>query len=127
MSLKKFTRIFIFVVFLGISLSAIHNLPLTRVEAQDCGTDLQCQIDQIQREIDALSPAHEKNKEELAGLKKQLDDLNKRLGAIANQLKKLQAEINQREEDLAFAQAIFEEKANNHYKFLRLYDPLLPF
>jgi len=35
--------------------------------------------------------------------------------------------IEKREEDLAYAQEIFEEKTNSHYKFIRLYDPVLPF
>lgn len=118
-----FLKLLIIVVFL-----AAASIYLTKnTKAQDCGADLDCQISQIQREIDALSPAHEKNKGDLAALQKQLSDLNKRISSISTQLKNLKAEIAQREEDLAFAQEIFEEKASNHYKFLRLYDPLLPF
>ena len=119
---------FLRVLLLLISLLIIGFLSLgMTARAQDCGADIDCQIAQIQKEIDALSPAHEKNKQELANLKKQLADLNKRIASLSSQLKKVQSEINQREEDLAFAKAIFEEKANNHYKFIRLYDPLLPF
>jgi len=33
----------------------------------------------------------------------------------------------QREEDLGYAQVLFEEKTKNHYRFIRLYDPLMPF
>ena len=32
-----------------------------------------------------------------------------------------------REEDLAFTKEIFDEKAKEHYTFLRLYDPITPF
>ena len=112
----------LFLVFGFKSLTNFYPLP---AQAQDCGTDLQCQIDQIQREFDALSPAHEKNKEELAKLKKQLSDLNKKIASISNQLKTLQAEIAQREEDLAYAQRILDEKALSQYIDSRLYDPVL--
>ena len=39
----------------------------------------------------------------------------------------LQKQIKGREEDLAFAKEIFDQKTQSHYKFLRLYDPLIPF
>ncbi len=89
--------------------------------------DIDYCLDVIDKELKALEPAHEYNKKELASLRKQLDSLNKRITGISTQLDNLQVEIIQREEDLAFAQEIFELKTNNHYKFLRLYDPLLPF
>jgi peptidoglycan hydrolase CwlO-like protein len=99
-----------------------------RVRAFECpATDYDCQINQIQKEIDALSPAHERNKKELADLKKQLDNLKTRIANLSDQLKDLEKDILQREEDLAYTRRIFEEKTNNHYKFVRLYDPLLPF
>lgn len=84
-------------------------------------------LQKIQQEIDALKPAHEYNKKELADLKAQLASLDKRINALSSQLLVVEKDINQREEDLAFAQEIFEIKTNNHYKFIRLYDPLLPF
>jgi len=97
------------------------------VRAQDCGADLDCQISQIQREIDALSPAHEKNKQDLSTLRSQLSSLSKKISAMSLQLKNTQSEIGGREEDLAYAKRIFEEKAESQYRFIRLYDPLLPF
>jgi len=100
---------------------------LFAVHAQDCGSDLNCQIDQIQREIDALSPAHEQNKTELSNLRNQISSLNKKIDGISLQLKNTQTEILEREEDLGFAKALFEEKTKNHYRFLRLYDPMMPF
>ena len=112
-------KILLIVVCLAIG---YWSLAISRVSAQDCGADLDCQ-----REIDALSPAHEKNKEELAGLKKQLSDLTARINKISGQLKSLEGEIAGREDDLAFAQRIFEEKAVSQYKFSRLYDPIVPF
>lgn len=102
-------------------------LPFAFVSAQDCGSDIDCQIAQIQREIDALSPAQEKNKQDLASLRKQMADLGKRISSLSLELKKVEANIAGREEDLAYASRIFEEKTQSHYKFLRLYDPILPF
>lgn len=77
--------------------------------------------------INAYAPAQEKNKQDLANLRSQLADISKRITLFSNQLKKTEAEIKNREEDMAYAQKIFEEKTQDHYKFLRLYDPLLPF
>ncbi len=84
-------------------------------------------LQKIQQEIDALKPAHEYNKKELADLKEQLASLDKRINALSSQLLVVERDIDQREEDLAFAREVFEIKTNNHYKFIRLYDPLLPF
>lgn len=98
------------------------------VLAQNCpATDYDCQIAQIQREIDALKPAHERNKEELANLKKQLSDLERRIAALSVKLKETEWDIEKREEDLAYAQEIFNQKASSHYRFLRLYNPILSF
>lgn len=118
---------YIFISFLVLfSLFFVSKSPLISF-AQDCGADLNCQIDQIQREIDALSPAHEKNKTELTGLRNQVASLNKRIDGVSALLLKNEVDIQQREEDLGFAQILFEEKTKNHYRFIRLYDPLMPF
>lgn len=96
--------------------------------ATQCPTsDFDCQIAEIQREIDALTPAHENNKKELTNLNSQITNLKARISAISGQLNQLKIEIGEREEDLAFAKSVFEDKASSHYKFLRSYDPLLPF
>ena len=115
-----------FTIFIVLAFSIWH-LAFNIAKAQDCGTDLDCQISQIQREIDALSPAHEKNKQELADLRSKIKDLGNRIKTITNQLKQIEIEIENREEDLVFAQKIFEEKAVSQYKFSRLYDPITPF
>ncbi|HCC08527.1 TPA: hypothetical protein DEP81_00875, partial [Candidatus Woesebacteria bacterium] len=93
----------------------------TFVKAQVCGTDLDCQISQIQKEIDALSPAQEKNKQDLAALNKQIADLNLKISKLTSQLKSLEVQISGREKDLVYTKAIFDEKAKDHYTFLRLY------
>ncbi len=118
------TLLFFVAVF---SFLLLSKSPIYNILAQDCGSDLQCQIDQIQREIDALSPAQENNKKELEGLNTQLADLQKRISGLSSQLNNLAKEIESRQEDLAFTKEIFNEKTGNHYKFLRVYDPLMPF
>jgi len=107
----------------------IYLSPFTFLaEASHCpDSDYDCRIAEIQREIDALSPAHEYNKGELAGLRTQIKNLSARISAISAELVVLEEDITRREEDLAYARRIFEEKTANHYRFLRLYDPLLPF
>ena len=115
---------------LAISIFLIFSflfLTFTFVKAQDCGTDLDCQISQIQKEIDALSPAQEKNKQDLTALNKQIADLNFKISKLTSQLKSLEIQISSREKDLVYTKAIFDEKAKGHYTFLRLYDPITPF
>ena len=112
-----------FIVFLGTTYSV-----LSTSFAQECPTtDYDCQIAQIQRDINAISPAQEKNKLDLAALNKQLADLNTKITKLTSQLKNLETQILGREEDLAFTKEIFDEKAKEHYTFLRLYDPITPF
>lgn len=98
------------------------------IRAQQCpATDYDCQISQIQKEIDALAPAQEKNKKDLSALRNQINSLNKRITDISAQLKNIESEIKQREEDLAFTYEVFDEKAKKHYAFIRFYDPIAPF
>ncbi len=125
-STNKNLKIFLVLGFsLFLILASRFQIP---VGAQDCpASDYDCQIAEIQREINALSPAQEKNKTELAALRKQISDLTAKINKISSQLKKTEASIQKREEDLAFVKRIFEEKARNHYTFLRLYDPITPF
>ena len=85
------------------------------VFAQDCGANLDCQIAAIQKEIDALTPAHENNKAELSELNKQIVSLKAKIAAISGQLSDLEAEILVREEDLIYTRRIFNEKASSHY------------
>jgi peptidoglycan hydrolase CwlO-like protein len=119
--MSKF-KILVSLIFLSVFL-----LTFTLIKAQDCGSDFQCQIDQIQREIDSLSPAQEKNKQDLADLRAKITDLNKKITNFTNQITKTESNIKTREKDLGNAKILFEEKTRIHYKFLRLYDPILPF
>lgn len=104
------------------------SLNLKVAFATDCpDTDYDCQIAEIQKEIDALTPAHNKNKEELASLNKQISGIKKQITGLSSQLDALEVDIANREEDLAYAKAIFDEKTQKHYRFLRTYDPISPF
>ncbi len=133
MTMSKLTKHFsllLVLVLLFISTIFLNNFSLASAEP-NCDNpgsgDLDYCIEKIQQEIDALKPAHEYNKQELANLRTELNSLNKQINGISAQLTTVENNIDQREEDLAFAQEIFEAKANSHYKFLRLYDPILPF
>lgn len=111
-----------FVVFLVLS----HFL--TFVYASNCpATDYDCQIAEIQKEIDALSSAHENNKQELSSLQKQFASLKTRISQISTELVSVSKRIADREDDLAYTKEVFEEKADSHYRFIRTYDPILPF
>lgn len=124
---SQFSKFFVALLIIVTSL-VIGNWKLViPALGQDCGTDLDCQIAQIQKEISAISPAQEKNKTELSNLNKQISDLNYRIGKLGTQLKNLEGQIAGREEDQVFTKKVFEEKAKNHYTFMRLYDPLTPF
>lgn len=120
----KFSK---FVYLLLIIFVLWNFLPITFSNAQDCGSDLQCQIDGIQREIDALTPAHQKNKNDLNSLRTQIVSLNKKIETLSLQIKKNESSIKVREADLADSKIHFEEKTKNSYIFLRLYDPIMPF
>jgi SpoIID/LytB domain protein len=83
--------------------------------------------DQLQSLINLYLPAQTTNKKNLASLQSQLDNINKRISALTKQLQVLSANITKREEDAAYTKEIFDEKAADQYKFLRLYDPITPF
>ncbi len=121
--MKKVLSIF-FVLFL-------FFVPWRSLAEPDCNNPTYGEIDyclsKIQGEIDALTPAHENNKKELSDLNRQLTSLKNQIAGISNQLDRVEVEIRQREEDLAYAREVFNVKTNNHYRFLRTYDPLLPF
>lgn len=82
---------------------------------------------QLQNIINQYLPAQNTNKKNLAGLQSQLSNINSRISALATQIKILTANISKREEDVAYTQEIFNQKAKDQYTFLRLYDPITPF
>jgi peptidoglycan hydrolase-like amidase len=131
--LRVFLFIFFFLVAVGWSLATttlavsesdcLNKSPqeLTQGEMDECINTI------LPRILSAYAPAQEKNKAELANLNKQLASLNTRINGLSAQLKIVASEISKREEDLAYTREIFNEKAKNHYTFLRIYDPISPF
>jgi len=123
---KYFTDILLFFILFFFLFLFVKSVGF--ISAEGCASsDYDCQIAEIQREIDARLPAHEKNKEDLAELRTQLTNISKKITSIQSQLKKFESDIKLREEELAYTRKIFEEKTVNQYKSLRLYDPILPF
>lgn len=123
-------------VFSLLFLILTYTLLLSRSPAlltaePDCNNpaigDIDFCLAKIQQEIDALKPAHEYNKKELSDLRTQINGLTAKINALSKQLIKTESDIKGREEDLAYAQKIFEEKTKNHYKYLRFYDSFQAF
>lgn len=112
-----------------LSLFVIWNLSfvIPALAGHCASSDYDCQISEIQREIDALAPAHETNKKELTNTRNQVNSLTNRIATLSKQLDSTQKDIANREKDLSHTQDVFEAKSVSHYKFIRLYDPLLPF
>src|SRR3989337_2597692 len=129
---KKIRSTLGFTLALTLLLLTTYYLQLTTISAEpNCDSpgpgDIDFCLSRIEQEINALKPAHEYNKKELSDLKVQVTSLEKRIAGLSNQLVVKEKDINAKEVDLEFAQKIFEEKTESHYKFLRLYDPILPF
>ncbi|OGM34528.1 hypothetical protein A3D01_03235 [Candidatus Woesebacteria bacterium RIFCSPHIGHO2_02_FULL_39_13] len=129
---KKIRSTLGFTLALTLLLLTTYYLQLTTISAEpNCDSpgpgDIDFCLTRIEQEINALKPAQEYNKKELSDLKTQLASLEKRINGLSTQLTINQNDIENREEDLAYAQEIFEEKANNHYRFIRFYDPIAPF
>ena len=119
---------FIFTAFLGIFFSLFSFFAFAEPDCESPGPgDFDYCIEKIQNEIDALKPAHEYNKQELTDLKDKIKSLEGRIISISSQLSLVEKDILEREEDLAYTREIFREKTGNHYRFIRLYDPVLPF
>lgn len=94
---------------------------LTQSEMDECISVI------LPRIASAYAPAQEKNKAQLASLKKQIDSLSQRVISISTQLKSLEQEIGNREVKLVYTNEIFNVKVANDYKRRRLYDPITPF
>src|SRR3972149_11849174 len=121
-----FVSVFLFILF-----TSNYSLVTFLSAEPDCNNpsigDIDFCLDKIQKEIDALKPAHDYNKKELSDLRVQVSSLSSRITALTKQLTKTESDIQSREEDLAYAQKIFEEKTKYHYKFLRFYDSFQAF
>lgn len=84
-------------------------------------------IAEIEREVGALRPAHEKNKEELATLKKQLAGFQAQIKNLNLRLNQLAQNIAKREEDLALQEELLEQRIRSYYVRSRQYSPILVF
>ncbi|MBI3290140.1 SpoIID/LytB domain-containing protein [Candidatus Microgenomates bacterium] len=113
------------VFFLYIVHSHLYIRPAS---ASHCpATDYDCQIKEIQDEIDALSPAQQKNQQELANLNKQITDIKRRVAGIKSELNDLETDIKTREEDLGLQQELLNVRARSLYIRSRLNSPILIF
>jgi SpoIID/LytB domain protein len=136
-NLKSISKILKLIVFVIAAAFAICLPPFNLVKAEiDCQNanpsgfsagDAQYCADQLQNLINLYLPAQTTNKRNLANLQSQLNDINNRISALTKQLKILSDNITSREEDVAYTQEIFNQKAKEQYTFLRLYDPITPF
>src|SRR3990170_6945378 len=110
---------FTLLLFLGVAAGFAGPFTLTSAEP-DCNNpgpgDIDYCLQKIQQEIDALTPAQEYNKQELADLRSQITNFEKRISGISKQLTVTEVNIQKREEDMAYAKEVFEEKTNNHYR-----------
>lgn len=120
------------VVFLGTMYYVISTVR-AEIDCQNMSTsgisasDAEYCATQLQNLINTYLPAQNTNKQNLASLQSQLSGINKRISALTQQLGILSKNIAKREEDSAYAKGVFEKKASDQYKFLRLYDPITPF
>lgn len=89
--------------------------------------DMDYCIQKLKNIADSLAPAQEKNKEKLSGLNTQLTNVKNQIAAISGQLSVVSESLSDREAELSYTQTIFEEKTADQYKFLRTYDPIMPF
>ena len=98
---------------------------------RDCNNPTFADIDyclqDLQREIDALTPAHENNKKELDSLKAQLVDIKRRIKGLNASLAAVKKEISAREEDLAYQRELLELRVRSYYVRSRQYSPILAF
>lgn len=107
-------------------ISTLLFFSFTLIVRADCPpTDYDCQIAEIQKIIDALKPAHERNKAELAELETQLADIEERLEGIALKLKQLEQSILEREVDLAFQEELLAVRVRSYYINSQRFSPLL--
>lgn len=115
------SALFLFVI--GFKPYAIHAL--TNRCANPSFGDLDVCITEIENEINALSPAQEKNKQDLANLKNQIASLQKRIKALDAQVTELEKSIKDREVDLAYQQELLDTRVRSYYIKSRQYSPLL--
>ena len=118
----------LFAVCYSVGASFAYLLYASPSRAIDCpASDYDCQIKDLQNAVDALSPAHEKNKDDLLALKNQVTALDAKITTISKSLSGIESNLSKRGKELEIAKQVFETKTLESYKRLRFYDPLAPF
>ncbi|MEK7472487.1 MAG: SpoIID/LytB domain-containing protein [Patescibacteria group bacterium] len=116
------TKYFVLGTAYAVSESDCLNKSVSELSANDMN---ECINTILPRIASAYAPAQEKNKQNLANLKTQIDNLNKRISSLSQELKNKEIEIKSREKDVSFAQQVLNEKAVSQYVTARLYDPFI--
>jgi len=88
-------------------------------------TDYDCQIQELQKEIDARKEAHEKNKIDLATYENELSRISKNLVYLEGKLKLTEKEIFEREIALAVQKELLGARIRDLYKKSRRFSPLV--
>lgn len=133
MSQKIKHLVFIILILFGIWCLKFGNLVKAEIDCLSANPsnfsagDAEYCSNQLDNLLKQYLPAQTNNKKNLVDLQSQLNNLNKRITALSNQLKILSNDITKRQEKLAFVQEIFNEKTREQYTFLRLYDPITTF
>lgn len=108
-----------FVSFLLLFSSVLCSLFSPTVTAECPSTDYDCQIKELQAEVDARKEAHEKNKIDLATYEKELVKVSQNLVLIGNKLKLTEKEILQREIELGVQKELLNARIRDLYKKTR--------
>jgi len=125
---------YLVILMVFVLIAQLLNCPIVKLFAASCNTadcsspeDCQQKIKECQEIISAYTPAQTKNKETLAALEKQLDNLEKLIKAAEGQIKKLEGEIFNRAVELEYQREIFNARVRNYYIRSQQLSPFLLF
>lgn len=121
--MKKAIVLLIFTLLLFYSFTLVYAV----CEVQDYATpdEYQRAIEECQKEIDARMEAHTKNKEDLAKLEKNLENIKSLIKSAEIQIDNLEDEIFNREVELEYQKEILAVRVRSYYKKSRQYSPLM--
>lgn len=125
-SLVRLIRIIgIFLIF-TIYYFFLFSIPVIKAECPP--TDYDCQIQELQKEIDARKQAHEQNKITLSAYKKELERISKNLNLLETKLKNTEKQIFQKELELGVQKELLAVRIRDLYKKSRQFEsPLVIF
>jgi len=103
------------VLFIFIFLFTFFFFFFSSVSATCPPTDYDCQIAELQRELDARREAHDKNKISLQEYEQELVRINQRLAALEVKLGALEDEIKGQELNLAFQEELLAQRVRSYY------------